>query len=105
MTLTELVEDAAAYDGKRVIVSGSFVGTPQGQVLSELLLESYPPQAGGATIELAGQLPQEVLDVLESTSDEPDLVPVTWGQVEVIGTFRAEAGALEVEQIRVLGTA
>jgi hypothetical protein len=102
-TLTQLVEDGASFDGRRVLVSGSYVGTPQGQVLCELLLESYPPQAGGAMVQLAGQMPQEVLDLLESTADEPGMAPVTWGQVDVIGTYRAAQGALEIEQVRVVG--
>jgi hypothetical protein len=99
--LVQLVDDGAAWDGRRVRVIGSYVGTSDSQVLAEMLAESYPPQAGGATVDLLGTMPPEIAAQLESTADDPGSELVTWGTIEVIGTYRAALGAIEMEQVRV----
>jgi hypothetical protein len=82
-----LIADASR-DGQPVRVTGFFLATGDTAVLCSLTLESYPPQCGGATVRLTGEVPADVLAALDST-DDPTLAQATWGQVEVTGTYRA----------------
>jgi hypothetical protein len=82
-----LIADASR-DGQPVRVSGFFLATGDTAVLCSLLLESYPPQCGGGTVRLTGEVPADVLAALDST-DDPTLAQVTWGQVVVTGIYRA----------------
>ena len=81
-----LVADAT-LDGQPVRVSGFFLATGPTAVLCSVVLESYPPQCGGGTVRLVGEVPADVLAALDST-DDPTLAQATWGQVEVTGTYR-----------------
>jgi hypothetical protein len=51
-------------------------------------LDSYPPQCGGASVRLAGQVPRATLQRLSRTTD-PQLAQETWGWVVVTGLFEA----------------
>jgi hypothetical protein len=53
--------------------------------LCALVLESFPPQCGGADIILAGTIPADVMAGLDSTND-PSLAQASWGDVTVSGT-------------------
>ena len=68
----------AAEPGETIKVSGAIVATGSGTdadiVLTSVLLESYPPQAGGAILPVTG-LDLESLVGLNSTIDQPDLSP------------------------------
>jgi hypothetical protein len=75
-------------DGQPVRVDGFFLATGDTAVLCSIVLESYPPQCGGGTVRLVGEVPADVLAALDST-DDPTLDQATWGQVEVTGTYRA----------------
>jgi len=75
-------------DGQPVRVNGFFLATGDTAVLCSVVLESYPPQCGGGTVRLVGEVPADVLAALDST-DDPTLAQATWGQVEVTGTYRA----------------
>jgi len=75
-------------DGRVVRVRGFFLATDGIAQLCSIVLESYPPQCGGGTIRLTGEVPAGVLAQLDSTS-EPGLAQASWGEVEVVGTFRA----------------
>jgi hypothetical protein len=83
-----LLRDASATDGARVRVDGFFLATGDAAQLCSVVLESYPPQCGGATVRLTGEVPGAVLAGLERTQ-QPDLAPATWGWVIVTGTFHA----------------
>ena len=83
-----LLRDAPATDGGRVRVDGFFLAAGDAAQLCSVVLESYPPQCGGATVRLTGEVPGAVLAGLDRTQ-EPDLAPATWGWVIVTGTFRA----------------
>jgi hypothetical protein len=98
----------ATRDGQPVSVTGFFLAQDGVAQLCDLVLESYPPQCGGSTVRLTGEVPQAVLDALDSTT-EPGLAQATWGQVLVTGTYRA-AGAdgqptIELTSIEVAGAA
>jgi len=82
-----LVADPS-LDGKLVRVAGFFLATDKGAALCSMVLESYPPQCGGGTVRITGEVPADVMAALDTTS-EPGLTKATWGQVEVVGTYRA----------------
>lgn len=88
VTVDELVADLAATDGDRVRVDGFFLATGNEAQLCSVVLESYPPQCGGATVRVTGRVPADVLDGLFKT-EEPDLAQAAWGWVIVTGTFAA----------------
>jgi hypothetical protein len=96
----------AAPDGKPVTVTGFFLAQDGVAQLCDLVLESYPPQCGGPTVRLTGEVPQAVLDALDSTT-EPGLAQATWGQVLVTGTYRAADAdgqpTIELTSIEVAG--
>jgi hypothetical protein len=98
----------AAKDGQVVAVDAFFLAQDGVAQLCDLVLESYPPQCGGATVRLTGEVPQAVLDALDSTT-EPDLAQATWGQVRVTGTYRASGvdgqPTIELSSIEVAGAA
>jgi hypothetical protein len=84
------VGDQAALHGSRVAVRG-FLLIEQGRArLCAVVMVSYPPQCGGATILIRGGIPQAFLDQLESTADEPRLAPAAWGDVIATGTLLAD---------------
>jgi hypothetical protein len=99
-----LLRDASAWDGQRVRVDGFFLASADGAQLCSVVLESYPPQCGGATIRMTGAVPADVLAGLEQTT-EPGLAQATWGWVVATGTFQASGAdgrpTLEIEQIEV----
>ena len=67
--------------------------------LCSLVLESYPPQCGGAAVNLTGGFPADVLAALESTTEPGQ---ATWGWADVTGTFTLAGGpAIEISRIRV----
>ncbi len=99
-----LVADPAALDGQMVQVRGFFLARDGIAELCSVVLESYPPQCGGGTVRLTGEVPADILDALDRTT-EPDLAQATWGYVVVTGTFRAAGAAgaptLEISAIEI----
>lgn len=94
-----------ALDGQPVRVAGFFLATGDVANLCSVVLESYPPQCGGGTVRITGEVPADVLAALDKTND-PALAQATWGQVEVTGTFRAQGATgvptIELDSIRVV---
>lgn len=93
-----LLAAAADHDGRVVRVKGFFLAADGVAQLCSAVLESYPPQCGGGTVRLTGEVPADILAALDGTT-EPDIAQATWGWVEVVGTFRAQgaAGAPTIE--------
>lgn len=79
----------ASKDGQLVTVQGSFLATGDTAQLCSVMLESYPPQCGGGSVRIVGEVPADVLAAMDSTKNEPDLAQATWGFVDVTGTYRA----------------
>lgn len=102
---TDALLGDASLDGKPVRVAGFFLASDGVAQLCSVVMESYPPQCGGGTVRITGEVPADVLDALDSTNDAA-LAQATWGQVEVTGTFRTGgAGGLptiELASIRVV---
>ncbi len=95
------IEEALAVDpGQDVSVQGSLVATGSGadqkMVLASVLLESYPPQAGGATLPLEG-LDLDSIVGLSSTIGQPELAPVTWSDFWLVLSGPVTDGTLKVE--------
>lgn len=102
---TDALLGDASLDGQPVRVAGFFLASGDVANLCSVVLESYPPQCGGGTVRITGQVPADVLDALDSTTD-PALAQATWGQVEVTGTYRASGPAgvptIDLTSIRVV---
>lgn len=98
-----LRERANDLDGETVIVRSNYWSDGQGKYLSDIMMESYPPQIPrDQAVALDGQMPADVLDNL--THADPGFADVTWGQVEVTG--RVHAGdelRLEIIEARIIG--
>ena len=83
-----LIGAIADVDGSEVTVRGFLIASPTEAQLCGIVLESYPPQCGGPTLRLTGEVPQAVLEGLDTTA-EPDLDKAWWGWVLVTGTVSA----------------
>jgi hypothetical protein len=81
--------DQDRLDGSRVAVRGFILIEANRARMCSLVLESYPPQCGGSTLEIRGSMPPAILGQLDSTADEPDLNQASWGDVIVSGTLTA----------------
>lgn len=100
-TVLTIEEALAADPGQTVKVTGAVLAKGAGAdmevVLASAMLESYPPQAGGATLPLKG-LDLESLVGLTSTADNPDLAQVTWSDYWVVLEGVIDDGVLEVQK-------
>lgn len=88
----KLVAAAATNDGQPVRVSGFLLIDGASARICAVELQSYPPQCGGASARITGEVPRAKLRLLDRTSD-PQLAQSTWGWVVVTGTFRAAGAA------------
>lgn len=79
-------------------VQGHIVATESAVVLADALLESYPPQAGGAMLPVTG-LELSGLVGLGSTGAQPELAQVSWTDHWVTLEGVIKAGTLEVEAV------
>lgn len=84
------VEDALASDGNApVLVSGYLFVLEDGTVmLADMILESYPPQPGGATIVVDGFSVEGM--ALEQADADSGLAQVKWTETpyEILGTVQ-----------------
>ena len=75
---------------------GSCWPSMTGASLCSLVLESYPPQCGGGTVAITGEIPADVVAGLDRPS-EPGLAQAMWGWVEVTGTFDASGATPTIQ--------
>ena len=98
-TIEQVLE---ARDGTEVFVRGALVATSSGEdqkiVLASVLLESYPPQAGGATLPLVGLDPGSIVG-LSSTADQPGAPQVTWSDFWLVLRGVMSGGELQVNGV------
>jgi hypothetical protein len=91
-----------AKDGAGVFVKGALVatgtGVDQNALLASVLLESYPPQAGGATLPLVGLEPGSIVG-LSSTAGHPGAPQVTWSDFWLVLRGVMSAGELQVSGV------
>ena len=84
LSFDDLAGDLPSRAGQAVTTTAYlFIDGDQAQ-LCGALLESYPPQCGGASVRLLGEVPTAVIDGLDSTSD-PGQAKTSWGPVLVSG--------------------
>ncbi len=100
-----LLQNANEYDGKMVEVQGAFWSDGAEQYLTDVLMESYPPQISKTSaILLIGEIPTSVLDQLEHS--EPPFGDVIWGSVIVTGLVQLDSetgrASLDVHSIEVV---
>ena len=86
----------AAEPGHLIKVTGAVVATGTEVSLASVLLESYPPQAGGAILPVKGVALSSLVG-LSSTADRPDLAQVTWSDYWVVLEGVLNDGVLEVQ--------
>ena len=74
MDVTILRERASELDGETVTVRSSYWSDGERQYLSDIMMESYPPQIPtDQAVILVGQLPAEVFDALNHA--DPSFAP------------------------------
>jgi hypothetical protein len=97
-----LRERASELDGETVTVRSSYWSDGETQYLSDIMMESYPPQIPvDQAVVLVGELPAEVLDALNHA--DPSFSQVTWGEVEITGRVLAgDEARLEIVEARVI---
>jgi hypothetical protein len=88
LTVDGLVGSIADHDAATVDVAGFLLITGDEARLCSAALESYPPQCGGPSVRVLGDIPQDLLSSLDSTN-QPDLAQATWGSVQISGTVQA----------------
>src|SRR4030042_2316216 len=79
-------------------VQGQVVATESQVVLASALLESYPPQAGGAVLQVKG-LELTALVGLKSTAAHSGMAEVTWSDHPVVLEGKVKGGVLEVKTL------
>jgi hypothetical protein len=92
ISIDQLLADIPSADGTSVAVNAFLLINDGSAQLCGIVLESYPPQCGGATIAVLGEVPANVLDSLDGT-DDPTLAQARWGWVDVVGTVDAAGAA------------
>lgn len=91
------VEQAlAAEEGQALNVRGAVLATGGQTILASALAESYPPQAGGATLPLQG-LDLAALVGLSTTAGQPGMAEVTWSDYWVTLQGAIKGGVLHVQ--------
>ena len=91
--IDDLLADPTAADGTVVRVTGNFLADEEhGARICALMMESYPPQCGGGSIRITGEVPAATLAKL-STTTEPGLDKAWWGYIVATGTFHATGAA------------
>jgi hypothetical protein len=86
--IDDLLADIAGADGTTVTVQAFLLITGDSGQICGIVLESFPPQCGGPTIRVLGEVPADVIDSLDRT-DDPTLAQARWGWVDMTGTVDA----------------
>jgi hypothetical protein len=86
--IDDLLADIAAADGTTVTVQAFLLITGDSAQICGIVLESFPPQCGGPTIRVLGEVPADVVDSLDRT-DDPTLAQARWGWADITGTVDA----------------
>jgi hypothetical protein len=96
LNVESLRAQAASLDGQVVTVRSNYWSDGERQYLSDIMMESYPPQIPfDQSVILDGEMPESVLDML-THADEP-LAPVVWGEVDITGEVRVEGDEVHLE--------
>lgn len=98
-----LRDQSSSLDGETVTVRSNYWTDGETQYLSDILMESYPPQIPvDQAVILSGELPSDVFDAL--THADPSFAQVSWGEVEITGRVSSgEQVRLEISEARIVG--
>jgi hypothetical protein len=91
LAFEDLASRLVELDGQTVTVTGYLLISDDQAHLCGVLLESYPPQCGAVTLRVLGEVPADVLDGLDTTT-EPDIQQAWWGTVRITGVVAADGG-------------
>lgn len=96
LNVESLREQASDLDGQVVTVRSNYWSREDQQYLSDILMESYPPQIPfDLAVVLDGEMPESVLDLLTHADDvSPSVV---WGEVDVTGEVRVDGDDVFLE--------
>lgn len=91
MSFDDLAGRLVDLDGATVTVTGYLLIADDQAQLCGVLLESYPPQCGAATLRVLGEIPSDVIDGLDTTTGD-DVSTAWWGTVRITGRVAAADG-------------
>ena len=96
LNVESLREQAADLDGQVVTVRSNYWSDGDRQYLSDIMMESYPPQIPfDMAVILEGDFPESVLDLLTRADDvSPAIV---WGEVDITGEVRVDGDEVFLE--------
>lgn len=96
LTVESLRAQASALDGKVVTVRSNYWSDGERQYLSDIMMESYPPQIPfDQAVILIGEMPQSVLEMLNHA--DASFPPVVWGEVDITGEVRVDGDEVHLE--------
>ena len=91
-----LREQAEELDGTVVTVRSNYWSDGDRQYLSDILMESYPPQIPiDQAVVLHGEMPESMLEMLNRAEDAPS--PVIWGEVDITGEVSIDGDEVHLE--------
>lgn len=91
-----LREQADELEGQVVTVRSSYWSDGERQYLSDILMESYPPQIPfDQAVVLNGEMPDSVLEQLNRADETSPAV--VWGEVEIVGEVHVDGDAVRLK--------
>lgn len=91
LSFDDLAVGLAGLDGTTVTINGYLLITDGQAQLCGVLLESYPPQCGAATLKVIGEVPADIIDGLDTTTGA-DISKAWWGTVTISGVVDTDGG-------------
>ena len=96
LNVENLRAQAADLDGTQVTVRSNYWSDGERQYLSDIMMESYPPQIPfNQSVVLDGDIPEAVLEMM--THAEDSFAPIVWGEVEITGEVRVDGDEVHLE--------
>jgi hypothetical protein len=95
-SVESLREQADELQGTVVTVRSNYWNDGDRQYLSDIMMESYPPQIPfDQAVILLGDMPESVLELLNHAGE--GLAPVVWGEVDITGEVSVEGDEVHLE--------
>jgi len=96
LNVESLRDQAASLDGRVVTVRSSYWSDGERQYLSDIMMDSYPPQIPfDRAVILEGEMPESVLDML--THADESFAPIIWGEVDITGEVHVDGDEVRLE--------
>lgn len=95
-SVESLREGAQELDGTVVSVRSNYWSDGDRQYLSDIMMESYPPQIPfDQAVVLHGDMPESVLELLNRAEESSP--PVIWGEVDITGEVSINGDEVHLE--------